>query len=540
MNIFFSSQRKFLFLICIAIGIGVLFGTYRVQKREENQKMADGDSLIIDRPLYSYTVGASNQSFSNSGKKGSVLGTTDQSCTYAMPSVSAPTLAITPTPIPNTLFGSGIDGTCTVSGTMDITSAKCGSTRAGTAPDAVNFSVSTNVAAGATQLTLSVVPTGLSVGDEIFLINLQGTATNYTTVGQYEMRKILTISGNTLTFDAPLVNAYDGTTQKIMLQRIPQYADVTVSSGGTLTADAWNGTKNGVLAFRASGTVTVTGTVSMDGKGYRNGKNYTDGGESFCGNPGGGIIVTKTGAPAGTDYGDGTKGVCGGGGGAIGGGELTEGQQMSAIGGIGSTIGGAGGAAGGGSGGGGYGTGGGGGYAYGNRTDIGNPGVGTDGTDAGSGNGGNTVHKSQGAGSGGGGTYGDPWLTKLYFGSGAGGGGCNRPTTPLAAGGILLITGKTITVTGKITNGGLPKTQSDTCIGGSAGGSILFLGNALTLGDQLVTAIGGISGYHKTSTYIFEAPGKGNGGNGRIAVFYTGTLAGKTNPVAYTQKVAVQ
>jgi hypothetical protein len=56
-----------------------------------------------------------------------------------------------------------------------------------------------------------------------------------------------------------------------MLQRIPQYKDLTVNSGSTVTINAWDGKTGGVLFFRVSGTLTLNGTLSVDGKGYRGG-----------------------------------------------------------------------------------------------------------------------------------------------------------------------------------------------------------------------------------------------------------------------------
>lgn len=70
--------------------------------------------------------------------------------------------------------------------------------------------------------------------------------------------------------------------QRVILQRIPQYTDVTIQGTGSLTADAWNGSKGGVLAFLANGTVAIAdgGSITMSGKGYRNGQNGIQG-ESY-------------------------------------------------------------------------------------------------------------------------------------------------------------------------------------------------------------------------------------------------------------------
>jgi len=67
--------------------------------------------------------------------------------------------------------------------------------------------------------------------------------------------------------------AYSLKRQRVVLQRIPQYTDVTIQSGGSLTANAWDGTKGGVLAFYASGTVDVQsgGSIDVSGKGFRGG-----------------------------------------------------------------------------------------------------------------------------------------------------------------------------------------------------------------------------------------------------------------------------
>ncbi|PIU98221.1 hypothetical protein COS61_02705, partial [Candidatus Wolfebacteria bacterium CG03_land_8_20_14_0_80_40_12] len=59
--------------------------------------------------------------------------------------------------------------------------------------------------------------------------------------------------------------------QRVILQRVPQYTNVTVQNNGSLTASAWDGKKGGVLAFYASGAVDVqTGaSINMQGMGYR-------------------------------------------------------------------------------------------------------------------------------------------------------------------------------------------------------------------------------------------------------------------------------
>ncbi|HVX91346.1 MAG TPA: hypothetical protein VHC20_07065 [Candidatus Paceibacterota bacterium] len=53
----------------------------------------------------------------------------------------------------------------------------------------------------------------------------------------------------------------------VQVIRVPQYTNVTVT--GTLTAKAWDGQTGGVLAFIASGTVTLNADIDVSGKGFR-------------------------------------------------------------------------------------------------------------------------------------------------------------------------------------------------------------------------------------------------------------------------------
>ncbi|MFA5087047.1 MAG: DUF2341 domain-containing protein, partial [Candidatus Paceibacterota bacterium] len=166
-------------------------------------------------------------------------------------------------------IGASGDGACNVaSGTINLNTQSCSGR--GTA-DAINFITTANNSAGATTITLSTAPTGLAVGDQVLVINMQGTSDDYINVGKYEAKVISQINGNTLTFTQPLINNYNGASQKIMVQRLPNYTNVTIAAGAALTVDSWNGSKNGVMAFNASGTVTVSGTIDLNGKGFSGG-----------------------------------------------------------------------------------------------------------------------------------------------------------------------------------------------------------------------------------------------------------------------------
>ena len=119
-------------------------------------------------------------------------------------------------------------------------------------------------------------------------------------VGNYEFMMVDSVTASTLTFTASITQSFDGGTpgnQKVIVQRVPQYATVTISS--SLTTSAWDGLTTtptgsagyytGIVAFRAAGAVDVSGTINVSAKGYqgapRNTTGFTIGeqGESLTG-----------------------------------------------------------------------------------------------------------------------------------------------------------------------------------------------------------------------------------------------------------------
>lgn len=113
------------------------------------------------------------------------------------------------------------------------------------------------------------VGSNITVGNEILIINMLGTD-----IGRYETGFVSQVGTSVLTLTAPLIHSYDGTTDKIMVQMVPHYNEVTVESGGKITAHAWDGATGGVVFFRAV-TVTVAagttvGSISIDSQGYGN------------------------------------------------------------------------------------------------------------------------------------------------------------------------------------------------------------------------------------------------------------------------------
>jgi hypothetical protein len=172
--------------------------------------------------------------------------------------------------------GTGQDGPLTVSSAFNLNTQTNGY-NGRTAADGVIWTVTNNVTSGQATISSGTSrPTGFAIGDEVMIINLKGTTTDYSNVGLYEFKKVQSLPTSTsITVDSNLTNAYNGTTQKIIVQRVPNYTDVTVNSGQIMTINAWNGTSGGVLAFKVNGELTNNGSIDVTGKGYRGGARST-------------------------------------------------------------------------------------------------------------------------------------------------------------------------------------------------------------------------------------------------------------------------
>jgi len=412
--------------------------------------------------------------------------------------------------------GSGADGAITISANKNLNTNAIATGR--TKPDAVNYSVT---ALSANTATLSVAPVAgeLAVGDEVLLINLKGISTAYDNVGNYESFLIQSVSDNVVTFSTNKTKFYGNgvsddtnigtgsTNQKVMLQRVPNYTNVTVSDGYTLTVSDWDGNKGGVIFFRASGTVSVKGMI-LAGRGYTGGvmigdvSGYGDGGETYNGKAGAGASWVPLDVAA-------TSGQGGGGG-------------CSGYGGHSGAAGAAG--AGGGGGGRAYGGGGGGGYrTVGSGGSNGFPGsgaIGGDGSSTPSG-----PSSGSGCSGGGGGTYGSDQLTKLYLGSG--GGASSGLGNGISGGGIILIKANQIDadLNGSINDSG---NASGGMPGGGSGGSLYLVNNTISAGFNLVSAVGGAGGIWGVGRF------GGTGGNGGIRVDFVDGYSGTTTPSSYS------
>ncbi len=360
------------------------------------------------------------------------------------------------------VFGTGVDSDLTVAnGEIKYT-------------DNTRSALTSTANSGQTNLILSNA-SGFSAGQEVLVIQIQGTG-----AGLYEFKTIASISSNTLTLNNNLTNTYSaGGTSKAQVLRVMQYHDVTVQSGGALTAHAWDGNTGGIIAFKASGQLVVNGIIDMTGKGYRggagshrcagqawSGESYSGIGTS-CSVTGCKVLPNNGGGGNGGDYAGGTAGGSGAGYGTQGN-SAVQGTNMS-------------------------------GYSYG-ISDL------------------SMVF----LGSGGGGGYED---NAACNGTGGGGGG---------GGGIILTKARSITIQGSVVSNGSAGVgvpiNPGAGGGGGAGGSILMASKDIIINGN-VTATGGQFGVGS-----YSGANGGSGAVGRIRVEYT-TLIGATNPTASTQQV---
>jgi PKD repeat protein len=268
--------------------------------------------------------------------------------------------------------------------------------------------------------------------------------------------------------------------------KIPQYQDVTVPSGSILTTSGWDGSTGGILIMRVKGVATINGTIKLDG-----GNGATSSSESCPeGGSGGGYRGGSGDALINDNYGQGRQGE---GTAGIG----TNSQNANGNGG---------------------------------GAGPGSPQTGNYGTGGGGGNGTPGSNSTSGGIGFGGQTAGNVELTNIVFGGG-GGGSTDNPGNSIGGGGggggIIILIAKTTAVNGPITANGGQGGGNKWGGGGGAGGSILIRGQNVTVGSNLISAVGGAA----------RSSG-GAGGLGRIRIEYCESLsAGATNPPASTQKL---
>ncbi|MFH0918745.1 MAG: hypothetical protein V1913_00155 [Fibrobacterota bacterium] len=340
--------------------------------------------------------------------------------------------------------------------------------------------------AGATSIVVKS-GTGFSNGDEILIIQAQDSisARGPSNAGVYEFRKITSGGGTTtLTLDSALVNTfYSGTYNQqyssvTQVVRVPNYTSVTVQNGASIIPLNWNDTVGGIVVFRVQDSLNVLngGKIEADGRGFNGGmQGGTDGykGESWVG----GTLTSPIGGYS-TAY-PATNAILPNG---SGGGCYVNGAGGS-YGSLGTS---------------------GDGYNQGGIC-IGQPGT----------------------------LCGSADLTRIYLGSGGGGGHPNsgQPHGGKGGGAIycisrVLLVQSTGAISVNGTAGYFNPTKGQWGAGGGSGGSIYLVASDMNIGTGLVTASGGLG------VQGLNGGGHGgNGGSGRIRLDYS-SLSGSSTPAA--------
>ncbi len=131
------------------------------------------------------------------------------------------------------------------------------------------------------------VPTGLgvqfSIGDKLLIIQMKGASLNegnnansgkiddYNNAGNYEINEIKSVNSGAndiITFKYQIERNFD-VSGAVQIVNIPQYEDVVIEN--TLTCLAWDGSIGGILAFNATGKITLNASINVSEKGFRGG-----------------------------------------------------------------------------------------------------------------------------------------------------------------------------------------------------------------------------------------------------------------------------
>jgi large repetitive protein len=172
--------------------------------------------------------------------------------------------------------------------------------------------------------------TGFNAGDLVMVYQAQAAMAldsgtpgpldlTATGAGRFELARIAGVDGGTaLELTAPLSASFPGGGLAQVLV-VPEFTSVTISAGSALTAQPWNGSSGGVIAFLSQGAVVNDGEITATGAGFRGGlSNVTQtctGSGGFDGAPnagkGEGVVQGRFGA---SFAGRGNVGNAGGGG----------------------------------------------------------------------------------------------------------------------------------------------------------------------------------------------------------------------------------
>ncbi|MEP7340906.1 MAG: DUF11 domain-containing protein, partial [Acidobacteriota bacterium] len=407
----------------------------------------------------------------------------------------------------------------------------------------------------------------LAAGDLIMIIQMSGASidtsntssyglvTNLNNAGRHEFVTVNKVQGNTITINPPCGGLRFSYTAsgKVQVIRVPQYTQMTINSGASLTAPAWNGTFGGIVVVDVQNNAIINGNIDVSSLGFRGGAlsgagggglrtDYVTNQQDFGAEKGEGIVGFQADYDlAGGRYGRGAAANAGGGGTAHntaggGGANGSNGKAWTGQGVMDGTTTGA--------------------AAW--ALDPGYIANGNALTDSsGGGRGGysyavnNANALTQGPGNaawGGdnrrevGGLGGRPVAQdttgRIFFGGGGGAGAQNNDSGGAGGrgGGLIYIIADSVTGTGTLVangaNGGNTRNENRDGAGGAgAGGTIVVAAKTSLTGSLSAQANGGMGGNQAPPIAPFdpESEGIGGGGGGGFIAFSNGTLITQVN-----------
>jgi hypothetical protein len=93
-------------------------------------------------------------------------------------------------------------------------------------------------------------------------------------VGRFELIRIQSVGAGTITLVDGVRRSFPGLITQIV--SVPEYTSLTLANTGTIIAPFWNGATGGIIAFLATGTVTVNNSISVMEVGLRGGMPIQD------------------------------------------------------------------------------------------------------------------------------------------------------------------------------------------------------------------------------------------------------------------------
>jgi hypothetical protein len=165
-----------------------------------------------------------------------------------------------------------------------------------TSPDAISYNVFSLTSNSAT-LASAPGAADFAEGDTVILMHLLGGPTRPNS-GNYEYLTVSSVVGSTVSFLTPKTKYYGtgatsdaglgatlGSTQIVVLRRVPQWKNVVINAGCTLSCNTWNNLKYGQIIFNCD-NLTNNGNIDVSARGFSLGQGISAGYPG--GNSGGG------------------------------------------------------------------------------------------------------------------------------------------------------------------------------------------------------------------------------------------------------------